>query len=266
MNPTAENAAETAHLYGPRLHLLEDPFMAAVLSAIGAPEMRAPAVLQHVRTAYRLLLARAAAVLLPAVERAVPTRMRAKTPAGVWRGRALDPRAEVVIANVLRAGNLPSLVCFEELSALLEPDHVRVDHFYLSRRANAAGHVVGVDSAGAKVGGSIAGRHLLIPDPMGATGSTTLRTLQAYRELDAGQPAQVIALHLMVTPEYVRRVLAETDDVVIWAGRLDRGKSPADVLATRPGTHPDRESGLDQNGYIVPGAGGLGEVLTNAWC
>ncbi|MEI8254618.1 MAG: hypothetical protein WCJ30_03005, partial [Deltaproteobacteria bacterium] len=45
---------------------------------------------------------------------------------------------------------------------------------------------------------------------------------------------------------------------------LPASESP-DVLATVPGTHPDRERGLDDRQYIVPGAGGLGELLNNAW-
>jgi len=36
-------------------------------------------------------------------------------------------------------------------------------------------------------------------------------------------------------------------------------------LATPPGTHPALERGLTESHYIVPGAGGLGELLTNSW-
>jgi hypothetical protein len=47
--------------------------------------------------------------------------------------------------------------------------------------------------------------------------------------------------------------------------RLDRGLSPADVLKTPLGTHWDRERGLNQKDYIVPGGGGFGEVMNNAY-
>jgi hypothetical protein len=47
--------------------------------------------------------------------------------------------------------------------------------------------------------------------------------------------------------------------------RLDRGLSPSNVLNTAPGTHWDEERGLDDSQYIVPGAGGVGEILNNAW-
>ncbi len=261
----SDRFSEIEHRYGPRVHILGDPFLLSVLARIGSPGVRAPEVYPFVRTAYRLLLGRAIGNEFPVVERAVETRMRAKTERGIWRGVTVDPSTEVVIANVMRAGNLPSLICFEEVAPVLEPDGARIDHFYFSRKTDANGRVIGVSSAGSKVGGPIAGRVLLIPDPMGATGSTTLETLRAYRELDAGAPSKVIALHLMITPEYVRRVLHETDDVIIYAGRLDRGMSPPDVLDTIPGSDPARERGLDDHCYIVPGAGGLGEVLNNAW-
>jgi uracil phosphoribosyltransferase len=37
------------------------------------------------------------------------------------------------------------------------------------------------------------------------------------------------------------------------------------VLRTEPGTHWDEERGLNDIQYIVPGAGGVGEILNNAW-
>jgi uracil phosphoribosyltransferase len=37
------------------------------------------------------------------------------------------------------------------------------------------------------------------------------------------------------------------------------------VLSTVPGTFWDEERGLDERHYIVPGAGGVGEILNNAW-
>ena len=55
------------------------------------------------------------------------------------------------------------------------------------------------------------------------------------------------------------------DSLHIFAVRLDRGLSAPDVLATTPGTRWDEERGLNDIQYIVPGAGGVGEVLNNAW-
>jgi len=52
----------------------------------------------------------------------------------------------------------------------------------------------------------------------------------------------------------------------VWTARLDRGLSSAEVLKQRPGTRWNEERGLNEHGYIVPGAGGLGELLNNSWC
>ncbi len=72
-------------------------------------------------------------------------------------------------------------------------------------------------------------------------------------------------MHLVVTPEFLRALKKSHPDVVVYAWRLDRGLSPEKILQTAPGTHWDEERGLDEHQYIVPGAGGVGEILNNAW-
>ena len=84
-------AAEIEHRYGPRVHILGDPFLLSVLARIGSPEVRAPEVYPFVRTAYRVLLGRAIANDFPVIRRDVPTRMSAKTDRGVWSGWTVDP-------------------------------------------------------------------------------------------------------------------------------------------------------------------------------
>jgi uracil phosphoribosyltransferase len=100
---------------------------------------------------------------------------------------------------------------------------------------------------------------------MGATGSSLVSALDHYETRLEGKPALCITMHLIVTPEYVRNVLRAHPDTVIYALRLDRGLSAERVLASVPGTHWDEERGLDEKQYIVPGAGGVGEILNNAW-
>lgn len=259
------HVSEMYHRYGPRVHLHSDPYVLSLLARIGSPEVHAPAVLNLIRSTYRSILGRALACSMPTAEIQSDTRMNSVTPLGVWSGRAFDPATRVVIANVMRAGNVPSLVCYEELTALLDPSQVRIDHFYFSRVSDEDGKVVGVESAGSKVGGAIHDSVLILPDPMGATGRTTVETVEAYRERDLGTPKLILALHLIITPEYVRRVLEEAPEVIVHAGRIDRGTSPKDVLQSVPGARIEEERGLNDVGYIVPGAGGLGEVINNAW-
>ena len=70
---------------------------------------------------------------------------------------------------------------------------------------------------------------------------------------------------MIATPEYLRAVL-DIEGLVVYTPRLDRGLSSDEVLAADPGVFWDLERGLDELSYIVPGAGGIGEVLNNSWC
>jgi uracil phosphoribosyltransferase len=100
---------------------------------------------------------------------------------------------------------------------------------------------------------------------MAATGSSLVSALDHYKTRLDGKPGRCITMHLIATPEYLRNVLKAHPDTLVYALRLDRGLSPDDVLDTVPGTRWDEERGLDDHQYIVPGAGGVGEILNNAW-
>jgi uracil phosphoribosyltransferase len=100
---------------------------------------------------------------------------------------------------------------------------------------------------------------------MGATGASLVSALDHYKTRLEGTPARCIPMHLIVTPEYLRNVLRSHPETLIYALRVDRGLSAPEVLATVPGTRWDEERGLDDHQYIVPGAGGVGEILNNAW-
>jgi len=81
----------------------------------------------------------------------------------------------------------------------------------------------------------------------------------------AARRRALLALGLMATPEAVQRVAAAHPDARVYAGRLDRGLSSERALRSEPGTFADEERGLNDVQYIVPGAGGMGELLTNSW-
>ena len=53
--------------------------------------------------------------------------------------------------------------------------------------------------------------------------------------------------------------------MVVYAVRLDRGMSPPEVFDTVPGTLWEKERGLDERQYIIPGGGGFGEIMNNAY-
>ncbi len=257
---------ELEHRYGPRVHLLDNLYLLTALSKLCSKRIRHPELTATLRRVYQIMLANVAGHDLPRVEIEEPTRMSDTHPReGVYRGPVMDPATKVVIVDIIRAGIVPSQVCFEMLTAVLPEEHVRLDHLNMARRSDAQGHVVGVDLSGSKIGGSVEGAILLMPDPMGATGATTIRAVKHYRE-HFGRPARIIAMPMIATPEYLRAVTSAFDDLVVYAARLDRGLSAPDVLATLPGERWDEERGLNDHGYIVPGAGGMGEVLNNAWC
>ena len=54
--------------------------------------------------------------------------------------------------------------------------------------------------------------------------------------------------------------------VEIYAVRLDRGLSSPEVMQSQLGEQWEQEKGLNEVDYIIPGAGGLGELLNNSYC
>lgn len=256
---------EIAHEYGPNVHLLDDPLAWTQLARLCARDTVQPEVGRLVRVLYEKLAEVIVAAEFPRERVAVPTRMVIKSPEAVYRGLAIDSATQVVTIGIARAGTMPSQVVYELLNEVLDPAGVRQDHLFMSRATDADGKVVGATWHDAKIGRDVEDRILVFPDPMGATGSSINSALTHYKTRLEGKPKLCITVHLVVTPEYIKNVLAQHPDTVIYALRLDRGLSPADVLATTPGKRWSEERGLDEHQYIVPGAGGVGEILNNAW-
>lgn len=254
-----------AHAYGPNLLLHAYPYPLSLLSRLGSPEVTQPEAGRLASRLYELLFAQVASLELETELVSLPTRMTASHPDQLWEGTRVRRHQRVVVADVARAGILGAQLFYERLNELLEPADVRQDHLFVSRRTDPAGRVVGSEIRSAKVGGPVTGAVLMVPDPMGATGGSLCEVLDYYERSGAGVPERVVFVHLIVTPEYVRRIHTRLPEARIHAVRLDRGNSSPQALAALPGTHPEAESGLDSHQYVVPGAGGLGEVLNNAW-
>ena len=250
---------EVEHRYGTQIHILDDAYMRTLLAELCERATVQPRLNWLLKSLYYGLLRAVLNNEFPRRRRSVVTRMDVE-----YADELLDNSAEVVSVDIARAGIFPSQVCFELLATVLDPRRVRQDHIIMNRVVNAAGEVTGAAIAGTKVGGPVGGRILLFPDPMGATGSSLCEVMKFYREHATGTPSREISLNLIVTPEFLRRMKAEAPDTVVYAFRVDRGLSPADVLAKMPGEDWGRERGLTDHHYIIPGAGGLGEVLNNA--
>ncbi|HTP28498.1 MAG TPA: uracil phosphoribosyltransferase [Anaeromyxobacteraceae bacterium] len=257
--------SEIEHRYGSNVHILANPYLLSQLARLCAKETTQPAINRLVVDIYGRLLEEVMNAEFPRVVRDIPTRMVDVTPAGVFRGEIIDPGVRAVTVNIARAGAVPSQTVYDLLNVALDPRRVRQDHLIMSRMLGEHEEVVGAGISGMKIGGDVEDAFLLFPDPMGATGSSLSEAIRTYKTKVPGRPRCIVNVHLIVTPEYLRRMTREHPEVLIYAVRVDRGLSPPEVLATVPGTRWDQEQGLTAQQYIVPGGGGFGEIMNNAY-
>ncbi len=258
-------ASATAHAFGPNLTLHGWPYPLSLLARLGHPQTRQPEIGILCRRLFEYLFDQVASAELDAEVAEADTRMTALHPGQRYHGPLLRRRQKVVVVDVARAGIVPAQIFYERFNEVLEPELVRQDHLFVSRTVGLTGEVTGAAVAASKIGGPLTDALLVVPDPMGATGGSLKEAMTHYAKAAVGEPRRVVCVHLIVTPEYVRAVHAANPEVRIHAIRLDRGFSTAEALARLPGELPEGECGLDEHQYIVPGAGGLGEVLNNAW-
>lgn len=259
----AHQLSELEHAYGPKVHILADPYLLSLLSRLCAPETFQPDINRLVEVIYRHLTGLVAAHELPRTTVRRPTRMSAYHPEAAYSGEVIDPHSKAVVVDIARAGMFPSQIVYDHLNLILDPQGVRQDHVFMNRRTDETGAVVGVDVSGSKLGGPVEDAILLIPDPMGATGGSIRHAIELMAT--HGRARKVIAMHLIVTPEYIKAMQAHHPDAIIYAVRLDRGLSAPHVLNSVPGTLWAEERGLNDRQYIVPGGGGFGEILNNAF-
>ena len=257
--------SELEHHYGKNVHIIACPVILTLLARLCRPETIQPEITHLVRDLYKDLLYKVIAGEFPQAEAKVRTRMFTATPSGVWQGNVLAHTTKAVTVGMARAGTLPSQVAFELLTHLLNPDGVRQDHIYMNRVANEAGEVVDIAVSGSKIGGDVANAIVLFPDPMGATGRSMAQAISIYKKMSQVLPLKFIAINLIATPEYLKYMATVHPDVIIYTARLDRGLSSDEILQTPLGKHWQQEQGLNERDYIVPGAGGVGEILNNAY-
>lgn len=257
--------SELEHRYGSNVHIVADPYTLTTLATLCAKGTQQPQINQLVAQLYRDLLKTVINAEFPRRSAATPTRMIDATPRGVFHGEVIDSETRAVTVNIARAGTLPSMVCYDMLNGVLDPRLVRQDHFVVARVLDEHAQVIGAEISGSKIGGDVDDAILLFPDPMGATGSSLCQAIDLYKQKVEGKPRKIVNLHLIVTPEYLRRMTTAHPDVVIYAARLDRGMSPDHVFDHVPGEKWDEERGLNEKQYIVPGGGGFGELMNNAY-
>ena len=125
---------ELEHRYGERVHILDNVYLLSALARIGSPKVAHRDLMALLRSVYQSLLVTACGRELPRVAAEIPTRMAAQhKDRGIYRGPVFDPSLHVVVVDIIRAGIVPSQVCFELLIAMLSEQRVRLDHLEIGR-------------------------------------------------------------------------------------------------------------------------------------
>lgn len=254
------------HRYGDNYKILNDAFLLTHLGNLCKEKTTQPLFNQIIKELYAHLIKEVINQEFPRKVDTIRTRMANYSDKGFWTGEIIESETKTIIVDIARAGTLPGDVCFNTLTHLLNPELVRQDHLYMARKSNEQGQVIGVEWTGSKVGDTKDDSIVLIPDPMGATGSSISKAIDFYKKEIPGKAKKIISMNLIATPEFIAKLKANHPDTLVYALRLDRGASPAEILDTIPGTYWEKESGLTPNQYIIPGGGGFGELMNNCYC
>ncbi|AZZ35839.1 uracil phosphoribosyltransferase [Bdellovibrio sp. qaytius] len=249
-----------AHHYGPNFHLIDDSFLQTLLTELCQAKTTQPQINRLVQLLYNGLIVHTANTLFPKNKTEVKTRMGQTLSA-----ETLAQDTKAVTVNLARAGTFPSHICYEYLHWFLNAENVRQDHIFAARNTDSSQTVTGTNLGSFKIGGGIENSYVLFPDPMGATGGTIETAIEYYKNEVQGPAKSFIALHLIVTPEYLKRIQTIKAPLQVFALRVDRGLSSEQVLNSPLGLYWDQEKGLNDKQYIIPGAGGLGELLNNSF-
>lgn len=184
---------------------------------------------QNDRMRFRRNLERIGEVAAYEISKKLPFKeVEVETPLGTATGKVLE--SQPVIATILRAG----LPLHQGLLNYFD----KADNAFISayRKHNKDGSFeISLDYISCP---ELEGRTLIICDPMLATGSSLVKTIQFLRE--EGNPKElhiVTAIACTVGIEYVKR---EDPHLTIWCGDID------DELTAK--------------GYIVPGLGDAGDL------
>lgn len=256
--------SQQVHHYGPRFHLVQNTFLETLLTKLCLPETKQPIINHLILELYQGLIQIAVNNAFPTIEKKFDTRMAEIHPEASLNARIFKESTRAICVNLARAGTYPSHICYDFLHNILPAENLRQDHIFAARMTDNSQQVTGTHLGSYKIGGDIENAFVIFPDPMGATGGTILSAIEYYRKKIDGTAKKFIALHLIVTPEYLQKVL-HLDDVHVFALRVDRGLSSKEILQSPLGLYWQQEKGLNEKQYIVPGAGGLGELLNNSY-
>lgn len=223
------------------IKILDAPYQLSLLADLGKPTTAQPKVSQLVLDVYESMFDEVISGVLAKEKTAVKTRIYTKDKRAVFKGEVIKKKQKVVVADVMRAGAQPANLYYLKLCSLLDPKYVRQDHI-MAQRVETGGKVQGTNLMGSKIGGSVKGATVIIPDPMGATGGSLTEVINFY-EKNYGPAKQYVAVHLVITPQYLEQVKKLKVKLAVYAARQD--------------------DGLTKDDFIYPGLGGVGEMINN---
>ncbi|MCB0377129.1 MAG: uracil phosphoribosyltransferase [Bdellovibrionales bacterium] len=257
--------SEVEHNYPKNIHILNNGYLNTLLTKISQAKTIQPHFNSLLSQAYRELLIQVLNNEWPMIETECATRMTAMHPEQKYKGKVFDDQQKAVCVDVARAGMVPSQVIFDMINHFTNPIGVRQDHVFASRVTDERDQVTHTSLSSSKIGGDIENALVFLPDPMGATGNSLCEVVNHYKKKVEGTAKRFISVHLIITPEFIRKVCETHPDIQVYAARLDRGFSTSEALKQPPGSLWDQEKGLNEQQYIVPGAGGVGELINNSF-
>ena len=174
---------------------------------------------------FRTLAKRMALTLaLEAIRDLPTTEITVRTPLEETTGHVLD---DLVAVPILRAG-LGMLEAVTELFPEVAVGYIGLERDEASLEPQSYYRKLP----------PVEGRHVLVLDPMLATGGSGSAATSAVKE---GSPASIRFVCVVAAPEGIRKMEADHPDVPIFTAAIDRQ--------------------LNERGYIVPGLGDFGDRL-----
>ena len=259
------NLSQIEHYYPQQVHILHNYYLNTLLTQLSQSQTVQPQFNILLTKIYSYLLTQVLNNEWPKKNVSVPTRMTEIHKEQKLNSLIFDDQQKAVCVDVARAGMVPSQVIFDLVNHFTSPEGVRQDHIFASRMTDDNNTVTHTSLQSSKIGGDIEDALVFLPDPMGATGNSLCEVISHYKNNVEGNAKMFISVHLIITPEVIKKVTETHPDVHIYAARIDRGFSSQEALDKAPGKLWDQEKGLNDNQYIVPGAGGVGELINNSF-
>ena len=155
------------HHYGPRVHILNNPFLHTLLARLCSPETFQPEIDRLVELLYTHLISIVVNKEFEKENLNMITRMTAVHPEQRVKGEGISRNQKAVTVNLARAGTFPSHICYQFLHHVLPAQNIRQDHIFASRLTGDKDQVTGTHMGGAKIGGKVNGHFVIFSRPHG---------------------------------------------------------------------------------------------------